>query len=179
MNKDFLKTIKPQLRGKSDKYAWFIYKFLFEQSKAGTLKYYKVMWYKRNQSSANITEFEGRKENSLTNIFFITDIDGGISGVNLSNVIMGKYYETYFDVLSGDNFKDITDWFEMEYAKNGRCLFDSTHTKYFTDAEHRFSFKDDNHKVCNWCGCSFVKEIELIPQEKWVQELMSCDERVR
>jgi len=167
MNKDFLKTIKPQSRGKSDKYAWFIYKYLFEQSKAGALKYYKIMWCRKTQNSVANTEFDNRKENSLTNIYLITDIDG-ISGVNLSNVIMGKFYEVYFDAINGEDFKDITEWFVKEYVLKGRCLFDSTHTKYFTDAEHRFSILDESNKVCNWCGCAFKKEVEYIPHEKWV-----------
>lgn len=168
MNKEFLKNIKPQVTGKSDKYSWGIYKYLMQLDREGKIEDCKVMWYRRSQwDSRIITEFEERKDHILNHIFLLTN-HGGLIGVNCGRVMQGKTENFFYEAFGPDNFKDITEWFEKEYTIKGRCLFDEQHDTWFIGAENRYSIQDENKKVCTWCGCTLEKKVEYVPHEKFV-----------
>ncbi len=168
-----LKAIKPAIKGESDKYSWYLYRFLEKQVKQRDIGKYvpkqiKVYWLNKSRWDGRLLSFDD--ENVDINQVFISPF-GGKSGYSLSTIMTKGKATQYYLPWSDEDLVDITNWFFSTYQKDGRCMFDRSHNGWFQGDKERFTFIN-NTRRCNWCGKWHTKEIhkevKIERREVWV-----------
>ncbi|MGK4040826.1 hypothetical protein AB0Y20_00895 [Heyndrickxia oleronia] len=174
-----LNEIKPKVKGESDKYSWNLYRFLnklFKDKDEG--KYIKnqleIHWLTYSRWDGKYLEFDPDNLNRGMNQVLILPfgLEHGRSFYDL-NTIMGKGRAELFHVpWRKDQLTNITDWFFSTYQKDGRCIFDRNHNKWWQGEANRFTYIN-NTRRCNWCGewhkKEIHKEVKIERKVRWVK----------
>lgn len=172
ISSEYLKAIKPKISNECDKYSWNIYRYLKEHQNSTIT----ICWYEKNFLNSSHLKFN--KEKSLANIqtyILIGGINENLCGARIYDLqIKGNSsrLETFSFCLYGqENFADITDWFLTNYQQKGRCIFDLTHTGWWSNDETRFTQINKKSRRCNWCGeyqrKVIVKKVVIKRQVNW------------
>gem|GEM_PF-6434809 len=93
------------------------------------------------------------------NQIIISPFGGTRTGYFLSQIMTQGRAERFALPWKDEEYMDITEWFFKTYEKDGRCIFDREHNKWFLGAENRFTYVN-NTRRCNWCGKWQQKEIK-------------------
>ena len=182
-----LKEIKPKNLKISDKYSANLYKYL------NKTKHYHV-YVDLNEGTFEKPKMVELDWNNLHkySIYIGSEImedtytsDDGKKSVDFGQVIT----KTLYSILNGRklyqegcycgfgktyvkrDFKEITDEFWGKYKEIGRCLFISHDETFIKGNENRYTYLDENTRICNWCGKKQYKHIEretkIIEHIKW------------
>ena len=149
IDKEYLKSIKPKQRFKSDKYSWNIYRYLKKNMIFGDIKVLDTSFGIMFCYNMDKVGFSGRTIHSILQ-------SGPYSA--LDNYCYLRYYST--------EYKDISDEFFKKYSQVGRCYFDEDHNGWWSGDEHRFTDINRNCKRCNWCGKDLRRTIETVVERK-------------
>jgi hypothetical protein len=164
MNLDINK-IKPKNQKISDKYSAYLYKFLMKQPSCNHVYFNPIDGY-----DGHIVEFD---INNLLycNIYLGRRKQGSdVIGKSLHGIItQGKYNDLGCYCFTND-WIDITEEFWKIYEQIGRCLFIGHNSWYQDDNNTRFTYTDDDTRVCNWCGKTEHRRFEEIIKHKEVWE---------
>lgn len=176
-----LKQIKP--KGKeSDKYSINLYKYLKKNPEYNKV-YYQTMHYVKVGCGENHKEiYEYRHRDFDINDFKLTEIylsaypiwyiqrDDILTGSKLISILRGGrgMYENfaYCSTSHELNYVDITDIFWDKYIEIGRCIWDNKHNGYLQNDDNRFTYIDENNRICNWCGEKQHRKIKIEHIEK-------------
>ena len=83
-----------------------------------------------------------------------------ISGESLVSLVgseSDKYTNFCYSCNPSTHFINVTEQFFEKYIEIGRCIYDK-HC-WLEDEENRYTYIDDTHRKCNWCGVVQHKEI--------------------
>ncbi len=135
------KQFKPAVRGKSDKFSWRVFQFL---------NYYKDVDIRVMRLGWNIVY--GKVPLSKGQLYFVMDFDNGLPvTANVQRVtVTGKDAAGCCVSWGGLPFvdlesEDVTDWFFLNYARIGLCLWQG-------DWAHDFIKINKNSRKCKHCG---------------------------
>ena len=169
-----INKIKPKNTKKSDKYSKAIYKYLKNNP------HYRRVWFDKATYGDTLDrkvkkEFDVENMN-LRNLFF------GLPDAGTSNCITGKCINSlisgakdtqetfcYIGFIESE-FVEVTKEFFEKYIEVGRCIYG--HDSYLADADDRYTYIDETHRKCNWCGKEQHQETETYVREhkKWVED---------
>lgn len=170
-----LKAIKPTTKGKSDKYSWYLYNFLEKQLKQKDIGKYvpkqlKVYWLNKSRWNGELISIDSNQADMMQ---IIISPFGGKTGYFLSEILRTGKENQYYLPWSDEDLNDITEWFFSNYEKDGRCIFDRTHSRWLRgdNGQERYTYIN-NTRRCNWCGQWHTKEIhkevKIERTEVWV-----------
>ena len=149
-----LKLIKPKNLKVSDKYSTNLYKYL-KKNPNSRIFYRKVNRWNEEELEYNVHNF------SIGNAILGVEYHDNYVGNCLMDILQ-KSSSTrwcYLKSMHGE-LVDITDEFFRDYELIGRCLFDPTHSKWVLGDDKRFTYINEDSRICNWCGQSHTKRIE-------------------
>lgn len=166
---DLLEKIKPAVKGKSDKYSWFLYNWI-KKNKFLDL----TVWFDtRSILDGKETNFD-KKNIHIGQIWIGSAESGWFHGSRLGSILGGKY-QTWANPWMKNTHIDITEWFWEEYLKDGRCIWDRNHDRWIADDENRYIYINNNSRKCRWCGewqyREIKKEIKIKRSEVWKREI--------
>lgn len=149
-----LKKIKPRLIRKSDKYSSNLYKYLKLYPNSRVYKSVDI----DNRTAMKIVV--GHKNNEA------------ITGTTLDHILASNMYRHYWLYSEYGEYEDITEQFMNDYIRIGRCLWDKDHKGWMNGDEERFSYINDDERVCNWCGeIQHKEEYEVVKKRvRWLTE---------
>lgn len=162
-NDEFAESIRPAVKGKSDKYSWRLYQ---RTKKNGRERVYLMAWngligYQAPDPSCLEQGFVPASKIALGQVQ-----DGFFHGGRLQTIctpgesLMDWAYSPAHHVAE---WIDITDWFWSNYLRHGRCLF-------FIGV-HRWTAMNRNTRKCEHCGKherrSVVTRREIKRVEVW------------
>lgn len=124
--------IKPKNTKVSDKYSANLYKY-----------------FKKNPNS-RVFKPKDKNNGSPTKIVFGNIVHDKIICSLMSNIL--RYGFPYILYLKADEYEDITKTFMDEYIRSGRCVWDKAHNGWLQGSKDRFTYTNENERVCNWCG---------------------------
>lgn len=153
-----LKLIKPKVKGKSDKYSWNLHKYL-SNNKGSKVYYRKINSFSERENlyhSNTLTKYD---------VLIGTPHREGIIGASLLEILRKPPKMKYFFINAFNDYQEITDEFFKDYVEIGRCLFDSEHNGWMTGDENRFTYQNDNERICSWCKLRQQKEIKQVIKE--------------
>lgn len=154
--KAFAATIKPAVRGQSDKYSWRMYQ---RALKNGRERVYLMAWnsiYGYRPPAVEVLKTGFILANSVA--IGEMDQDGdGFAGKTIQEIC--QYRSATFDWSFGaghhvSEWIDITDWFWREYQRRGRCLF--------FKGVHDWAQINRNSRKCKHCGLLQRRTIKTI-----------------
>ena len=157
ITKECLNAIRPKVKGKSDKYSWYIYRYLYKNLN------HDIVIYKCDNKDNRNSYIIG-KYSKYDNILYGFTIFSLVTNENYEYV--GFYSSNNFDI-----FELYDEWFN-QYKKIGRCRYIEHFEPWIADGEERFTYVDDSHRICNWCGKhqhKLVKKI-ITYEEAWDDE---------
>lgn len=168
-----LSKIKPKNIKKSDKYSKAIYKYLKDNPWDRRVWYDKCC-YDSDSGNYVLKEFDINNVNS-SNLYF------GMPNSNAVTHITGKCVssllsecrgcqETYSYICHKDSqFVEVTEEFFEKYIKDGRCVCSHRDRSC---SEQQFTYLDDTHRKCNWCGIEQHEETKTYTHEYkvWVED---------
>jgi hypothetical protein len=132
-------TIKPAIKGQSDKYSWNLYRFIKQVPRA-----YRVFI----------------KHNGEVLIGYPDDT-GQLIGTQLSAVLRTStrtFALWSIGLSSNKETKEITEAFWERYHLIGACSLDTSY--------HAF-VNDEGKRTCSRCGYEEVKRVVMEPREYW------------
>lgn len=149
-----IRRIKPKNVKRSNKYSKAIYKYLKENP------CYRRVWFDKtfydSSSQKNIrVEFDVNNMN-LRNMYFgmpESPESVCITGKQIDSLIQGgSGSQSTYCYIGYDNsqYVEVTEAFYKKYIEIGRCIYG--HGLWITDDEDRYTYYDDTHRKCNWCG---------------------------
>jgi hypothetical protein len=147
----------------SDKYSSNLYKFLKKYNKQG---YNRVYFNPIDNYDGHIIELD---MNFLpyANIFIGNMIEDDLTGNSLARILVGQpLYKLSCRINVKDTYIDITVEFWKRYEEIGRCLFIGHNSWYQDDNNTRFTYTDDDTRVCHWCGKTENRRFEEIIKYK-------------
>ena len=154
ITKEYLNSIRPSIKGKSDKYSWYIYRYLSKK-----LNHDVVIYKCDNEDNRNSYIFgELLEQYNLLYGFTLFTL-----------VTSGKYeYVCSYNLDDYDNFEPYDEWFS-QYAKIGRCRYIEHCESWIKDGDTRFNYINDHTRTCNWCGHTEHKVIKKVVsyEELW------------
>lgn len=149
-----LSLIKPKNVKKSDKYSKAIYKYLKDNS------HYRRVWFDESLYDGDSDKYVRRtfdvNKMDLNKMYFgIPDGEDSIciTGKLISSLIAGgrNAQETYCYIgFENSHYVEVTKEFYEKYIEIGRCIYG--HHSYLADTDERFTYSDEKHRKCNWCG---------------------------
>jgi hypothetical protein len=167
--KEFLKQIKPKIKGESDKYSWQLYEFLRKNyNRFGIPNVYYIQtqdsWDSKEEKAIYVDRPFDENDSRL-NYIWIGDNhrDGWYYGNKLSNILgcsREKYTVFACPYFNNRIIINITEWFWNEYLKIGRCIWDRSHHGWLVNDDKRFIYVNKNSRKCQWCGLWQHREIE-------------------
>lgn len=179
-----LKKIKPKNIKKSDKYSKQIYQYLKKNHLLNKVYYIATQDVYDSEIQERVTkEIPFDIENFDNRHIWIGEIkrencEGGyidwMYGNSLSNIV-SPCKEKYTVFANPWNTKktviDITEQFWNKYVEIGRCIYD--HHFWLQDEENRYTYIDDTHRICNWCGQEQHEEtvIHTYETRQWVDNM--------
>lgn len=156
ITKEYIRSVRPEVPEKSDKYSWKLYLYL-----------------KRNRNK-NIRAYKDNRGETIVG----HECDDGVEGMNVISILWDDKAEEYF-MGSYWKLKEIPKYFE-KYQRIGRCLMISHDQPWVLGGEHRFTVVN-NTRHCNWCGKWQHKKIHkktvVVREEKWEDDNVLTDER--
>lgn len=128
---------------------------------------YRRVWF-------NEASYDYKSENPILVSFDVNNMNlrnlyFGLPDFETTNCITGKCInslvhrgrgsqETYYYIdKKHTHFVEVTEEFFERYIKIGRCIYG--HHLFLNDDENRYTYIDDTHRVCNWCGQEQHEEI--------------------
>lgn len=142
-------SIRPSLRGESDKFSWCLYQFMFRHPHHNRV-FVTPIDDELDDAAHTIAEFETRHWSDYQILIAFVARDNLTSFVRLRDVMLGHYQAHWHGPLPA-HWLDVTDQFWADYQNKGRCILDKHHTTYFSRAETRFT-ETKHSRLCNWCG---------------------------
>lgn len=148
-----IKKIKPKNVKRSDKYSKEIYKYLKNNP------WYKRVWFDEasydEDNKPVLRQFDINNINLRRLYFGLPDFKttNCITGKCLSGLLSGSRcaQESYYYITEKhSHFVEVTKEFYEKYIEIGRCIYG--HHLYLNDSENRYTYIDDTHRICNWCG---------------------------
>lgn len=151
-----LSLIKPKNIRKSDKYSKCIYKYLKDNPRL------RRVWYDESAFDDTISFYDGcarrpfdANNMDLRNLYFGLPEPGTvcITGKCLTSLTHGGRgsQETFSYIgYKCSNYIEVTKEFYEKYIEIGRCIYG--HGMRIADDEGRFTYLEDKHRKCNWCG---------------------------
>lgn len=149
-----LSLIKPKNVKKSDKYSKAIYKYLKDNP------WYRRVWFDESAYDSDSDKYIRRtfdvNKMDLGKLYFgMPDGEDSIciSGKCISSLISGSRnaQETYCYIgFENSHYVEVTKEFYEKYIEIGRCIYG--HHSYLADTDERFTYSDEKHRKCNWCG---------------------------
>lgn len=151
-----LRLIKPQNLRKSDKYSKNIYKYLKDNPRL------MRVWCDESPFDDTDPLYEGcvRKpfdvnNMDLRNLYFGLPEPGTVCilGKSINSLIHGgRGSQETFSYIGPKctKYVEVTKEFYEKYIEIGRCIYG--HRLHLQDDEDRFTYLDDKHRKCNWCG---------------------------
>lgn len=149
-----LKLIKPKNVKKSDKYSKVIYKFLKNNPRMRRVWFDEAI-YDSNSNNYIRKPFDVDNMN-LRNLFFgmpETENSICITGKCIGSLIqeVKKSQEIYFYMgYQSSHYVEVTKEFFDKYIEIGRCIYG--HYNWLPNDENRYTYINDTHRKCNWCG---------------------------
>lgn len=156
-----IEKIKPKNIKKSDKYSKAIYKYLKNNPQ------YRRVWF--NEASYDCELDEPILISFDVNNIKLSKLYFGLPDFGTTNCIEGKCInnliregrgsqETYYYIAEKhSHFVEVTEEFFEKYIEIGRCIYG--HQFYLNDDENRYTYIDNTHRVCNWCGKKQHEEV--------------------
>lgn len=178
-----LKRIKPKNVKKSDKYSKQIYQFLKKNPHQSNVYYIQTQEiYNKETKKFEEKEFPFDVSDFNNTQIWIGSIrrenyeDGYIDWMygNSLSTIISPSREKYTVFANPWNNKktviDVTEQFWEKYIEIGRCIYDHHH--WLQDENERYSYIDEKHRKCNWCGKEQHEEITTHTYENkmWVDD---------
>lgn len=161
--KEFAKTIKPSVKGQSDKFSWRLYQ---RALKRGRERVYLMAWsFIDGYRAPSLDDLEAGNTPAYQIAIGVKN-DDWFNGNTLRNICTpgtAKHDWAYSPAHHVAEWIDITDWFWSNYLRIGRCLF----WKY----EHSWLQINRNARKCEYCGKQerrSIKKVQTIKrQEIW------------
>jgi hypothetical protein len=145
---DFIKEIKPEIKGKSDKFSWNLYNWL--KKNPNLYRIYKATWNPVSGIGEPDSYYVGNME------------DGWFSGLMLMRVCCGSKHAYAFGKAHDiDNWIDITNEFYEKYREMGVCAIPN----YYTC--HNWEYKGKTTRQCKNCGIIEKRRTVRIPTQIW------------
>lgn len=151
-----LSLIKPNYLRKSDKYSKRIYKYLKDNP------HLRRVWYDESPFDNTCSPYDrcvrklfDANKMDLRNLYFGIPEPGTVCilGKCINGLIQGGgcSQETFTYIgYKCSNYTEVTKEFFEKYIEIGRCIYG--HGVWIADDEDRFTYLDDKHRKCNWCG---------------------------
>lgn len=169
-----IKKIKPKNVKKSDKYSKEIYRYLKDNP------HYRRVWF--DEASYDYEADKPIRKNFDANNMDLANLYFGLPDRNDSICITGrcardlmlgrsKLGESYYYLgYKHSHFVEVTKEFYEKYIEIGRCI--SGHLGYLSNTDERYTYLDDTHRKCNWCGKEQHEETIVYTREskKWVND---------
>ncbi len=164
-----LKSIKPKVRGQSDKYSWNLYRFLEKNYKNTSFRFYHIVDQDDYVNGETIHKKVPFNINDVSTYYIWVgkeSVDGlWLYGNRLNSIIsVGKERFTEFanPWLRSKEYVDITNEFLKAYLKIGRCLFTKHSYVWTAGSESRYTYINKSSRRCNWCGKYQTRRIKKI-----------------
>ena len=148
-----LNSIKPKNLKISDKYSANLYKYLKKNPNA------RIYMSKRCLIKDIPIEY-GEGSLNTYNTFVGQIYDDFLSGNKLMEILQKNTNNHWAFMLSQLDLEDITEQFFCDYKSIGRCLWDKNHHRSMRYDDNRFTYINEDSRICNWCGQSHTKRIE-------------------
>lgn len=154
-----IKSIKPKIKGESDKYSWNLYNWLLKYK-----QHRNVFVYLEDGEEFNINKIDFKRADFIIGTRYD---DGCVTGNKLHSIISrgrGRDDCWSFHAIAGwryKDFHDVTEIFWNKYIESGRCLVYGHGNMWLRGDENRYTVIN-NTRRCNWCGKWQHKEIEKI-----------------
>lgn len=166
-----LKRIRPKNIKKSDKYSKAIYKYLKEHP------YYRRVWFDKSAYDEELrlikVDFDVNNINLRKMYFGMPDSPESIciTGTCINGLIQGdRGSQTTYSYIGYENsqYIEVTEEFFEKYIEIGRCIYG--HGLWIADDEERYTYSDEIHRKCNWCGKEEHLEIKTFSYTRdiWV-----------
>lgn len=171
-----LKKIKPKNIKKSDKYSKNIYRFLKDNERYRRVFYDKSGY--ENDSQHYVSKEFDVENIDINNLYFgvpCYDNPHEIIGKCLSGLVSGgqKSFEVFCYFLHRPNAElvEVTKEFYEKYMEIGRCIY-GKHPSGLQDEDGRYTYLDDTHRVCNWCGKKEHLETKICSytRNEWIED---------
>lgn len=169
-----LSLIKPKNVRKSDKYSKAIYKYLKDNP------CYRRVWFDEtsydSDSGKRIKKTFDASNMNLRNLFFgMPENEDSIciSGKCINSLIAGGRgsQETFCYIgHETSHYVEVTKEFYEKYIEIGRCIYG--HGAWLNDDDERFTYPDDKHRKCNWCGIEehLETKVHQYTREVWEKD---------
>lgn len=165
--KEFAKTIKPAVKGQSDKFSWRLYQ---RALKRGRERIYISAWNniigEVFQPDLEALKAACRKQRAWLMIGEAIGEDGWFHGARLQGVTRkGQRVDESSAYSPGFNtgaWLDITDWFWDAYLRQGRCIIHG-------DWSHNWLQINRNARKCEYCGKHerrSIKKVQTIKRKE-------------
>lgn len=141
ITKEYLKSVQPKTKGKSDKYSWNIYRYL------------------KKHRSEDIRVFVG--------LIIGHEYPDGVSGLHLNQLMASTRIQEFW-FSDKWNLKEITGWLS-EYQRVGRCLLIPHDFVWCEGEDTRFTYVNNTRK-CNWCGLWQHRELHKVVEREIKEE---------
>lgn len=169
-----LSKIKPKNVKKSDKYSKAIYKYLKDNPR------YRRVWFDK-VTYGDTLDKKVKKEFDVNNMD-LRNLYFGMPDYIITNCITGKCVqplihnsrgsqETFYYIGHKESeYVEVTKEFFEKYIEIGRCIYG--HNSYLADVDDRYTYLDDTHRKCNWCGKEQHEEVITHTYESkvWVED---------
>jgi hypothetical protein len=170
-NKAFAETIRPAVKGLSDKFSWRLFQreSICGKERIYIMAYHLVTGIHRTPDLDALKTGDG-SQMSLLMVGEKIEESGWFHGAQLQHVVrkgMQKVNQSwaYGPMYNTKNWLDITDWFWAQYMIRGRCIF--MHDVH----AHSWIKINKNARKCEWCGDhqrrTVVTEKTIIRKDIW------------
>lgn len=162
-----INRIKPKNIKKSDKYSKQIYQYLKKNPGHDRVYYIQTQdVYNESKKEFEQKEIPFDTNNINKRYLWVCSIPRRETYENSSGYIDWMYGNSLFTIVSPSREKytvfanpwnnkktvvDVTKEFWEKYIEIGRCIY-GNHTSGLQDEDGRYTYFDDKHRVCNWCG---------------------------
>lgn len=165
-----LNKIKPKNIKKSDKYSKVIFKYLKNNPQ------YRRVWFDESAYSMEHGKYVKQKFD-VNNMNFKNMFFGILDGEN-SDCLEGKCIQSLIAGGKGSqencfyighdksHYVEVTKEFYEKYIEIGRCIYG--HKVYLCDDDSRYTYLDNTHRKCNWCGKDQYEETVTYTYERKV-----------